>query len=253
MLLKDQEDYITSRIKPFQKEYAKNVPFIDATKKHFGPGYGYIEAQALHGFIRATKPAHIVEVGSGVSTHCMLKACELNAQDSGQQTSFTCIEPHPSSYLRSSKVDLIDKPVESLAPAFIETLDDGDLLFIDSSHAIRIGGDVLYLYSEILPRLKRGVHVHIHDIYFPYTYNSNVLAHFWQWSETALLQAFLAYNNRFSILFCLSYLHYMAPRVLKDVFPEYSPCPQPDGLKPGGATAGGGGHYPSSIYLRVVS
>ncbi len=63
---------------PYQNEYLGNQTYLEAVNEHFGPGYGYIEAQALYGFIRHYQPERIIEVGSGVSTYCMLKALEMN-------------------------------------------------------------------------------------------------------------------------------------------------------------------------------
>jgi hypothetical protein len=66
---------------PYQKEYAGNKVYQEGVAKHFGPGYGYIEAQALHAIIRFYKPKRIIKVGSGVSTYCMLNAQERNMED----------------------------------------------------------------------------------------------------------------------------------------------------------------------------
>lgn len=236
-----QEDYLRKTVGRFKDEYEHNQLFEDATNRYFGPGYGYLEAQALYGFVRATNPAKIIEVGSGASTYCMLKAIEANETEGRCATSLTCVEPYPSAYLKTANVRLIEERVERLDPSMFDELGDGDFLFIDSSHSVRVGGDVVHLYTEVLPRLRQGVRIHIHDIYFPYLFNSNVLNSFWQWSESALLAALLANNGRLRVLFCMSYLHYHAPAVLKAVFPQYVPLAQPDGLQPVASAAGGGG------------
>jgi hypothetical protein len=111
-----------------------------------------------------------------------------------------------------------------------------------------LGGDVLYLYLEVLPRLKPGVIIHIHDIYFPYIYQRDLLTTLFQSSETALLQALLTYNSHLSILFCLSQLHYDAPEILAEVFPEYVHQSADDGLTDSATP----GHFPSSIYLQTA-
>jgi hypothetical protein len=138
--------------------------------------------------------------------------------------------------------------VQELAPSEFDSLENGDFLFIDSSHAVKPGGDVLYLYLEVLPRLKPGVIVHIHDIFFPYLHQRNVLDTLFQWTETALLQALLTNNERLRILFSLSMLHYDAPADLKRVFPEYTPAPDSAGL----ADDRTGGHFPCSLYLQTA-
>src|SRR5690625_7675221 len=71
-----------------------------AVSEHFGPGYGYIEAQALHGFLRHFRPEKIIEVGSGVSTFCMIHALGKNRKEQSTLSQLTCIEPHPSEKLQ---------------------------------------------------------------------------------------------------------------------------------------------------------
>lgn len=234
-------------VAPFEPEFRGNEALHEGIAKGFGPGFGYVEAQCLHGLLRWLKPKRILEVGSGVSTHCSVRATARNAAD-GSAAEITCIEPYPSEYLRQSgNIRLIAKKVQEAPPSTFESLQRGDLLFIDSSHAIKPGGDVLYVYLEALPRLQPGVIVHIHDIYFPYLYQRNLLETFYQWTETALLQALLTNNSRLKILFSLSMLHYDDPAALQRVFPEYSRANDTDGLAPDGAA----GHFPSSIYLQT--
>src|SRR5690625_523778 len=238
---------------PFQKEYERNHIYKTAVSEHFGPGYGYIEAQALHGFLRHFRPEKIIEVGSGVSTFCMIHALGKNRKEQSTLSQLTCIEPHPSEKLqRMDGIRLINKPVQQVSLETFTALEAGDFLFIDSTHTITPGGDVNYLILEILPRLQKGVLVHFHDIFLPYDYPRNVLSSYFQWMETSLLRAFLVNNSKARILFCLSQLHYGRPEVLKQVFPEYIPAPGNDGLEPGGALQPETGHYPASIYIEIL-
>jgi hypothetical protein len=139
--------------------------------------------------------------------------------------------------------------VEDIDLSLFDQLDDGDLLFIDSTHAFRPAGDVSRIYLEILPRLKRGVFIHIHDIYIPYAFQRDVDRTFLQSMETALLLAMLAHSTRYEVLLCMSYLHYHEPELMKDVFPQYTPQANNGGLETGlDATS----HFPSATYLRVV-
>jgi predicted O-methyltransferase YrrM len=246
-----QADELVRTVKPYEPEYRGNAAYKEATAKVFGPGFGYVEAQCLHGVLRALKPRRVCEVGSGVSTYCTLRALEHN-ENEGHLARLTCIEPNPSRFLRTmggKSVELIDQPVQAVDPVFFRELEAGDLLFIDTTHVVKPGGEVIYLYLEVLPRLRPGVIIHIHDIYFPYLYQRDLLQlrNLFQWSETALLLALLVNNSRLKVLFCLSLLHYDAPAVLSSVFPEYIPQPANDGLC-GSAAAG---HFPSSIYLRT--
>lgn len=238
-------------VKDYEPEYRGNAAYKEGTAKGFGPGFGYVEAQCLHGVLRALKPRRVCEVGSGVSTYCTLRALGRNESE-GHRARLTCIEPNPSRFLRNMRgkdVELIERPVQAVDPDFFRELESGDLLFIDTTHAVKPGGEVIYLYLEVLPRLRPGVIVHIHDIYLPYLYQRDLLQlrNLFQWSETALLLALLVNNRRLNVLFCLSLLHYDAPDVLRSVFPEYNPQPADDGLCGQAAT----GHFPSSIYLRT--
>lgn len=234
---------------PYQEEYAGNHVYLDATRDLFGPGFGYIEAQALHCVLRHTKPSRVIEVGSGVSTACMVHALRLNQAETGDDFELTCIEPYPSPPLQAlDHVELIQSPVQSVPPKYFESLRHGDFLFIDSSHSVRPGSDVVYLVLEILPRLAPGITIHVHDIYLPYDYPRDVLTTYFQWMETALVHAYLIHNSRSEIMFSLSHLHYERQPIVQRVFPEYNPAPGIDGLQP---EQGEQGHFPSSLYFQT--
>lgn len=245
-----QARVLADLVKPFAAEYRGNYAYKSAVAGAFGPGFGYIEAQALHGFIRATKPRRIIEIGSGVSTYCMVEAVRRNAAE-GHPATITCVEPYPSDWIVNAPVKLIDKKVEEVDLQLFAELQDNDLLFIDSTHAVRVGGDVLRIILEILPRLQEGVAVHFHDIYLPYDFQRDADRSIFQWLETALLHAYLVDNPRVGILFCLSQLHYDRSEALKDVFPEYVAEEAVDGLRSNQGQ--GDRHFPSSIYLRTCS
>ena len=240
---------------PYVDEYAGNAAYREAVAAAYGPGYGYVEAQVLHAVIRHLKPKRIVEVDSGVSTHCMQRALEMNRKEGRHDSTMTCIEPFPSARLRQTPtIELIEERVQSVPVDVFRRLGDGDFLFIDSSHAVRTGSDVNNLVLEVLPVLAPGVTVHFHDIYLPYDYQRDVLKTFLHWSETSLLRAYLTYNERISILFCLSLLHYDRQDGLRELFPEYDPAPGADGLNPDSFRPfeEARKHFPSSIYLRTA-
>ena len=240
--------------RPYRDEYAGNAVYREAVAQEYGPGYGYVEAQALHAVIRHFKPKRIIEVGSGVSTHCMLAAVELNRRDGGHEVQMTCVEPYPSARLRQTPaIELLVKKVQLVPPDFFSRLGQGDLLFIDSSHTVKPGSDVNYLILEILPLIRPGVVVHFHDIYLPYDFQRNILKTFLHWSETSLLRAYMVGNDRIKILFCLSHLHYDRQQELKELFPEYDPVPGENGLNPDGMRPFDepSQHFPSSIYLHT--
>ena len=252
--LDEQAANLRAMCSPYQNEYAGNRFYKEAVSDHFGPGYGYIESQALHGFIRHYKPHRILEVGSGVSTYCMLKASEMNARETGESAKIISIEPHPSKSLESlTGIELITRPVQTVPFSVFSELGENDLLFIDSSHTVKPGSDVNYLILEVLPRLNKGVIVHFHDIYLPYDYQRDVCKTFLHWSETSLLRAFLMFNEKAVISVCLSHLHYERPDVLREVFPEYDPQMDINGLTAEKYKSFEPikEHFPSSIYIRI--
>ncbi len=242
-----QSERLLSMVLPFEPEYRGNAAFEEAQANGYGLGFGYVEAQCLHGVIRALKPRRVLEIGSGVSTHCIRGAAKRNA-DEGRPASITCVEPYPSAFLRScGDIELIAARVQEVDPALVETLSAGDFLFIDTSHAVKPAGDVLSIYLDLIPRLAPGVTVQIHDIYFPYAYQRDLLDTLYQWTETALLMALLTNNQHLRILFSLSMLHYQRQDALRRVFPEYQPAADEQGL----AHRNVPGHFPSSIYLET--
>jgi hypothetical protein len=127
-------------------------------------------------------------------------------------------------------------------------VDAGDLLFVDSTHAMRPGSEVNRIVLDVLPRLPPGASVHFHDIYFPYDYQSTVLRTLFFGGESTLLHAFLIHNRRYSIAVSLSMLHHACPEQMQLWLPNYRPAAMHYGLHEGGAAPG---HFPSATYLAV--
>ncbi len=177
------------------------------------------DALVAYCMIRHFRPGLIIEVGSGFSS---LVAAEAIAKNGGSE--LICIDPFPLDFLRKGVPglhSLIEKKVEDIDPEFFSQLHSGDILFIDSSHTVRIGGDVNYLFLEVLPRLKPGVIVHVHDIFLPFDYRRDwVTDEFRFWSEQYLLQAFLTFNSTFEVLMANNYLGHYYEDAVKTAFPS---------------------------------
>lgn len=243
--------------KPYIAEVAGGAAYEKARQMGYGPGYGYIEAQVLHCVIRHFKPARMIEVGSGVSTACALRASELNAADpGGHPTRITCIEPYPSPALRQQAgVKLIDRIVQAVPVNVFDELQSGDMLFIDSTHVVKPGSDVTHLLLEVLPRIRPGVIVHVHDIYLPFQFGPFVLKQFFSANETSALQAYMAHNPRVETLFCQSHLFHERKAELKALLPDFDPQDidprtglEPDSVPPFAIKPR---HFPTAIYLRT--
>jgi predicted O-methyltransferase YrrM len=253
--LENQVENLKNICAPFRNEYIGNHVYREAVEKRFGPGFGYIEAQALHSVIRYFKPRRIIEIGSGVSTFCSLKATQINKKETNADSEIVCIEPHPSESLRALQgVQIIQEEVQTLPCEIFTDLQERDLLFVDSSHTVKPGSDVNYIILEVLPRLHQGVIVHFHDVFLPYDYQRDILTSYFQWCETSLLRAFLINNSKVKIVFCLSGLHYDYPAILKEVFPEYQPQQDIDGLTYGiyDSFKTIKEHFPASTYLQFL-
>ena len=96
--------------------------------------------------------------------------------------------------------NLRQQTLQSVGVEVFEELGRGDILFIDSTHVSKLGSDVNYLFFEILPRLRSGVRVHIHDVFFPFEYPPKWIAKGIAWNENYLLRGFLQYNDKFRIV-----------------------------------------------------
>lgn len=194
-------------------------------------GFAGIDGAVLYAMIRKYKPRRIIEVGSGSSSLLSLLALDKNAEERGEPPgAFTAIEPYPTPTLveaLSGKGRLIADKVENVPLTEFEALKENDILFIDSSHTVRTGGDVVYEILEVLPRLKKGVLVHVHDIFLPQEYPKEwVLGSYVFWNEQYLFQAFMAFNSDFETLWSGGCMHVKHPKELARHFPEYDPSKQ---------------------------
>ena len=195
-----------------------------------GGAFGLLDAQVAYAMVRTQKPKRIIEIGTGFSTLAMAEACERNAAE-GRPVDFTTIDPYPSFALDLNPKGLtrnLTVGVETVPIEQFEALEAGDILFIDSTHIIRPGGDVEYEYFHILPKLKPGVWIHVHDIFFPLPYPPEWARdrHIF-WNEQQLLNAFLAYNTSFRSRMALSAACDRWIDAVNDAFPGTGPSPGP--------------------------
>lgn len=231
-----------SLLKQFKyQEELRQIPFDKPSDHlafyHLNRSFENADAEMLYNMIRQYKPRRVFEIGSGHSTRIAKLALDKN-KDEGYLSKHFCIEPYEMPWLEKLGVhDVIRKKVEDVPLAFFAALEAGDILFIDSSHVLRTAGDVFFEYLHILPTLKPGVLVHIHDIFLPYEYPRHWLVDERRfWTEQYLLQAFLVCNRDFEVL---SAVHWLA-REHKERLAEV--CPAYDKL--GGA--------PGSFWIRRV-
>jgi hypothetical protein len=249
--LNEQLEWLKETCAPYYHEVAGLAFYHENVEREWGPGYGEIESQVLHCFLRSKAPRQIIEIGSGESTVCMLHASKCNAQAGRTESKITCVDPYPTKVLQGIPgVAVVKQQCQAVPAAVFEQLESGDLLFVDSSHAVKTGSDVIRIYLDIIPNLAAGVFIHIHDINLPYLYNRGALSYYFDQNsqETALLVALLTRNKHLSALASLSALHYDRSQEMMGFLSDYRPEANNEGLSPCYPRQG---HFPNSIWLRT--
>lgn len=173
------------------------------------PMFPYGDGIFLYAMLRHVRPPRVVEIGSGFSSALMLDVADRHPD---WQPRFTFIEPYPArlrSLLRAGDADrhsVWERPVQDVPLETYDALESGDLLFIDSTHIAKTGSDVVHEVLEILPRLRPGVRVHVHDIFYPFEYHPKWVYEMKGYNEIYLVRAFLTHNDRYQIELFPNYL-----------------------------------------------
>lgn len=191
--------------------------------------FSYGCAASTHCVIRHFKPDSIIEIGSGMSSRVISRAAQMNRTATGCNINYMVVDPFPNPFIKNRSIEITElheNRVELLGFSFFNGLKENDILFIDSGHCVKIGGDVNYLFLEILPRLSPGVIIHIHDINMPYEYpkayaTSETFRQFW--TEQYLLQSFLCFNSEFEVLMAMNYIMTDHSKSFREFFPHYNP------------------------------
>jgi predicted O-methyltransferase YrrM len=220
---KDLSDLLSK----YLDEFSAIPPYKQLRQVGFGPGYTAVDALTLYMMVRHIKPKRYVEVGSGLSTYYCSLAAARNAKE-GHPVAITCIEPNPFDKLYEIPgIRVIAKQVQDIELSLFQELQRDDILFIDSTHVLKIDGDVPFLYLEVLPTLNVGVVIHIHDVPFPYNipYPPQlwVFGQRWPmlWNEAMLVQAFLCFNSDFRIVMSTPLIRHMNEDLLTSRIPFY--------------------------------
>lgn len=172
------------------------------------PNYSWGDGSVLHAMLRLHRPKRLTEIGSGWSSACALDTVETYL---GGDCEMTFIEPFPR-LLRElvgeneGRIRLIDSPVQEVPAETFEALEAGDFLFIDSTHVLSTGSDVCFELFEILTRLRPGVLVHIHDMFWPFEYpRAWAVDQNRSWNEVYAVRAYLTNNSAWGIVFFNDY------------------------------------------------
>ena len=203
---------------PFERSQNPNSRYYRPNES-----FPFQDAFTLYAMIRHLKPKRLTEVGCGNSSSVILDTCEALQLD----TRLTLIEPYPEFLLTRLRPDdrkRFELKVQSIQDVPLETftrLEAGDVLFIDTSHVSKIGSDVNHIFFQILPHLAKGVHVHFHDIWYPFEYPKHWLQGGAFWNEAYLLRAFLMFNPAFEIVMFNSYVFQCLPERVRSSFPLF--------------------------------
>lgn len=203
MDLDAQLRWIDAQVSAYREEFRPPIAITDDYTFRYGNGFFDVgDADVLYGTVRSGKPRRIVEFGSGHTSAVIQLAVARNAAD-GAACDYRIYDPFATDYLGASlrHPRVCDIPAERVEDSVFRELEAGDILFVDTTHTVRIGGDVNRIVLEGLPLLAPGVVVHFHDIFLPYSYPRVWFEeHEYYWSEQYLLQAFLSFNREFEVL-----------------------------------------------------
>lgn len=208
-------------------EAAQDIPFPDHNDGahryyYYNDQFSYGDACVYYAYLKTLKPQRVVEIGSGYTSALALDSLNMFKQS----TQLTFIEPYPQRLNKlmreedKGRVTLIEDKVQHVDLSLFERLQENDILFIDSSHVAKTGSDVCFEIFEILPRLRPGVFIAIHDMFYPFEYSNRwAVDEARSWNEVYMIRALLMYSNKFSIEF---FNHYFALK-----FPELAHAQSP--------------------------
>jgi len=210
-------------------KYYPQLPWGDGQRKgetrfYFNDGvwYTYGDAITLYSVINHFAPRRFIEIGSGYSSAVTLDTCELFL---GGRTSITLIEPYPHVLLKvlvprdDQRKLLVRSEVQKVDPALFAELQENDILFVDSSHVVKFGSDVQFIFTQVLPRLRPGVLIHFHDIFWPFEYPLEWLKEGRAWNEAYFLRTLLTDNPRYEIVYFIDYMGTCHRDVLQATLP----------------------------------
>jgi hypothetical protein len=207
--------------------YYGDIPFaaekVDGLRYYYeNPAYSYSDAIMLHCMMRHCRPKRVVEIGSGFSSCVMLDTNEVFLAGS---ISFTFIEPYPdllASLIKESdksKVTIIPHALQEVELSIFDSLYRDDILFVDSTHVSKIDSDVNRVLFEILPRLRPGVYIHFHDIFYPFEYPKEWLYEGKAWNEAYAVRAFLQYNTAFRVVLMNTFMEHFREGFFQEHMP----------------------------------
>ncbi len=184
------------QIKDAKQESEVNKP---AWNNGFLPG---LDIVGLYTILSLYRPSKYIEIGSGNSTKVAYKA----KKEQNLNCRIVSIDPWPRAEIDHLADEIIRQPFENIDNSFLSELGENDILFIDNSHRILPNSDSMVFFLEVLPRLKKGVIVHLHDIYLPYDYPQFMCDRFYS-EQYGLAMYLLANPVKYSPLLPNFFIH----------------------------------------------
>lgn len=184
--------------------------------------YSYSDAIFLYAMLRHLRPARIIEIGSGFSSALILDTNELFL-DGNLKCTF--IDPKVGrindllSKVDKESCQILQSRIQDTPLSVFAELEAGDILFIDSSHVSKTGSDLNQILFNIIPSLPVGVHIHFHDVFYPFEYPEKWVSAGVAWNEAYMLRSFLQYNDNFEVELFTSYLVECQRELLKELCP----------------------------------
>jgi hypothetical protein len=222
----EQIEFLQNNTKNLNKFLYKESLTNQKFRYHFPNNmFGKGDALSLFLIIENFRPKRIIEIGSGFSSSVML---DLNEHLYNNKINLDFIEPYPERL--NSLIKVKDRKtcnvhvnfVQDIPIDFFQSLRANDILFIDSSHVSKIGSDVNYLFFDVIPNLKKGVIIHIHDVMYPFEYPEEFIDYGIYWNEAYFLRSFLSFNGAFEIILWNDFLFKENHEEIKTIDPLFS-------------------------------
>lgn len=218
----EQLRYLTEQLAPYLAEVAPpnrgalaEIPLRNAMYEAF-------DAEVLYAIVRQRRPARVLELGSGFTTRIIAGA--LAANGSGEHQVF---DPYADPAI-DALATVQRRSAAEISDAELAALSAGDILFVDSTHIVKLGSEVNRIVLDALPRLATGVAVHFHDVYLPWDYPAWYFDQGMFFNEQYLIQAFLALNPSYRVLLGTHALGRLYPADVAGAIPSVrdgaSPC-----------------------------
>ena len=197
-----------NRLMKYEPEFKPPQNPTDIETEYFSKNemFSHSDAMAYYAIIRHFKPQKIFEIGCGYST--LVANCAVTKNKSGR---IIANEPYPRGFLHQlPDVKLTAQTAQKITAKHINSqLNDGDILFVDTTHTVKEGSDVIHIICDLLPNITKTTYVHFHDIFLPFVYPKGWIYEGRNWEEQYLLYAYLLNNKQSKVLYSSAYnAHY---------------------------------------------